>query len=76
MQSYSLSNMLRFFWDIGIINLLGDLLLHCKWLNTLDSLVFIWSVYPIKIEVESDENIFSMPDFFEKGNSQHSAELL
>ena len=34
----------------------------CKWLNTLDSLVFIWSIYPIKIEVESDENIFSLPD--------------
>ena len=33
----------------------------------LDSLVFIWSIHPIKIEVESDENIFSMPEFLQKG---------
>ena len=49
------------------IDLSGDILLHCKWLNTLDSLVFIWSIHPIKIEVEPDENIFSMPNFLEKG---------
>ena len=35
-------------------------------MNTLDSLVFIWSIHQIKIEVESDENIFSMPDFLQK----------
>ena len=30
-------------------------------MNTLDSLVFIRTIHPIKIEVESDEHIFSMP---------------
>ena len=49
------------------IDLFGDILLHYKWLNTLDSLVFIWSIHPIKIEVESDENVFSIPDVLQKG---------
>ena len=49
------------------IDLFADILLHCKWLNTLNSLVFIWSIHPNKIEVESDENIFSIPDFLQKG---------
>ena len=49
------------------IDLFGDILLHCKWLNTLDSIVFIWSIYPTKIEVEFNENIFSMPDFLQNG---------
>ena len=57
------------FWlfsnDINAIDLLGDILLDYKRLNTRDSLLFICSVYQIKIVMKSNENLFSLPDFFQ-----------
>ena len=46
------------------IDLLGDIFLYCKWLNTRVRLVFIWSIHLIEIAVKSDENLLSMPYFF------------
>ena len=46
------------------IDLLGDIFLHCKWLNTRISLVFIWSIHPVETAVKSDKNILSMPYCF------------
>ena len=40
------------------IDLFGDILLHCKWLNTRISLVFIWSIYQVKFVVKPEENLF------------------
>ena len=38
------------------IDLFGDILLYCKWLNTRNSLIFSWSVYQVKIVVKPEEN--------------------
>ena len=50
-------------------------MLHYKWLNARDGLIFIWLIYLIEIAGKSDEHIFSMQDFFQKEMSNFSTEL-
>ena len=50
-------------------DLFGDILPHCKWLNTRDSLVLIWSIHPVEFLVKPKRNLFLCQTFFQNGVS-------